>query len=225
MKRVKKIKILFICSAISVVFILSFYFYKHYIRPQIMVNSVLSSERYINKQNNLKNIKIGKRSLLIFGDSILEYLKFKRHGVCNFSIGGETISTLTSRLKDYNIPDSIDILCMIGINDLLFNKSLNNIYDDYRKLFKVLNNYKVKVYLLELLPISTKGFFFDKDDINFKVIQINEFINENSFNNYSVISTYKYFCNYKSELIQDFTYDGIHLNEKGKEKLILLLDK
>jgi len=114
---------------------------------------------------------------------------------------------------------------MIGINDLLFNKSLNNIYDDYRKLFKVLNNYKVKVYLLELLPISTKGFFFDKDDINFKVIQINEFINENSFNNYSVISTYKYFCNYKSELIQDFTYDGIHLNEKGKEKLILLLDK
>jgi lysophospholipase L1-like esterase len=210
--------------ALLIISLSTYFIYIQHIRPWYLEYSIINSEKYRNKKQKIENTIIKNKSKILLGDSILESLISDQENIYNFSISGETINSLTKRLKYLNINDSATIYCMIGINDLLFNNSLKNIYDNYRKLFKVLKNYKIKVYILELLPISADGFFFDLNDINLKVTQINKFIYKNSFNNYSVISTYKYFCNYKSELIQDFTYDGIHLNEKGKEKLILLLD-
>jgi lysophospholipase L1-like esterase len=111
---------------------------------------------------------------------------------------------------------------LIGINDL-YNNTIekpsvsyiaNNIIDIAKKIKSSSSN--TKVYIQTLLPISKQKSFKYYDLYNQNIKKINKIIIENQQQGlYTVIDLHSLFVDNKGQLINDLTYDGLHLNERG----------
>ena len=155
--------------------------YLLYLRKDHLEYQVLNSERYKKKVNIFKVEDIHKSSLLILGDSRFESVNTNLKNAINLSVGGETSNTLFKRIQNYNFRDSIKIIIGIGLNDALFSYSsslaLYNMNRLLTKIFKKTNN--SKIYICEILPINSDGFFYKKEPIN---LLLNKSTNKSSLN-------------------------------------------
>jgi lysophospholipase L1-like esterase len=114
------------------------------------------------------------------------------------------------------------VFLLIGINDL-YNNTIekpsvsyiaNNIIDIAKKIKSSSSN--TKVYIQTLLPISKQKSFKYYDLYNQNIKKINKIIIENQQQGlYTVIDLHSLFVDNKGQLINDLTYDGLHLNERG----------
>ena len=78
----------------------------------------------------------------------------------------------------------------------------------------------------EILPIDKSGFFYKKDDINFKANKLNIFLksfNPSKFNDYKFLSLKGFSHKFLNVNIQ-YSDDGIHLNKKGNELFSSILE-
>ena len=186
---------------------------------------VTNTDYYINKVQYLKSLNPNVASVFLIGDSILESINFFDNKYVNLSIGGETTHTILKRLKYFTFPKNSSIVLMIGVNDLLFNKSLDKIKkDQYELLSHFCNDENIsKVYMLGTLPISINGFFFDLNEVNLSVIGLNNYsslipqIESQNFNKkINYVDCYSLFSDTNNMLKAKYNFDGVHLNEKGK---------
>ena len=213
-----------ILFAVFIVVIL-FYTYSKFIRTLYLEHKVTHSDYYINKVQYLKSLNPNIASVFLIGDSILESINFFDDKYINLSIGGETTCTILKRLKYFSFPKNSSIVCMIGINDLLFNKSLDEIKEDqYELLSHFCNNENIsKIYLLGTLPISINGFFFDLNEVNLSVMGLNNYssliskIESHNFNKKIIyVDCYSLFSDTNNMLKAKYNFDGVHLNKMGK---------
>ncbi|KAG8291902.1 hypothetical protein J6590_050813 [Homalodisca vitripennis] len=91
----------------------------------------------------------------------------------NLCIGGQTIDQLTRELKHANNLER-QLIVMIGTNDLLRDKEVRSICDDYEKLVEVLLEKGEKIILVTIPPIP-KLSENDRYHLN-KLERINEHI-------------------------------------------------
>jgi hypothetical protein len=204
-------------------FLLFFMFYKSFLRTNHMESTVLNSESYMNKAKLYKKFKLKNQNVII-GDSRSVDLSLKKSNVINLSIGGETINTLCQRIDNYNFDDSIFFVIGIGINDILFLSSKDEIILNYYKLLNLIDSktHNSVIYICEILPINISGFFFKKNSTNLLVNELNVFLNSitlksHNSNTLSVIS-FEFFKNQKYELISKYSDDGVHLDSLGLVK-------
>lgn len=201
-------------------FFLAFLMYMHFLRPYHLEYQVKNSHRYQSKANKIQIENIYNSSLILLGDSRLKEVKSNFSNETNLSLGGETSNTMYERIKNYKFKDSIKIVLCIGLNDVLFNSNFNVIIKNMELLINHLlskTNFS-SLYICEILPINSSGFFYKKDKVNHTIAKINSFLNmlsSNMNNNKIDIIDFKEFIDVNNELDLKYSDDGIHLNPNG----------
>lgn len=223
-KKSIKLKVSIIIN-ILLILILSLTFFKTNMFSSIVshvlpVAPVYNEDSYYIERTTLFNeIEIPKHSIIFIGDSLTfrnEWQEFFRDKIIvNSGIGSDTIEGVYNRLDPIIESSPKKIFLMIGINDLILNKDMDKIAEEYSNL---LNKIKVElpeteVFVESILPVNNEknGNIVD----NKKIKKLNLIIS-------SLATTYEYkFLNIYSvlsnnnQLISEFTEDGIHLKGEG----------
>lgn len=168
--------------------------------------------------------------IVFIGDSITQdynmYEFFPKLNVYNRGIGGDTTIGLFNRLKvsvdDLN-PDKV--IMLIGTNDfVLLNHSLEMIRNRIQDIIKNIlqNNPSTTIYLLSILPVNPNiNHITVGNRNNHDIKTLNNQLAK--LNNVHYIDVHKHMVDAKGVLLPSLTYDGLHLNHQGYEKLTELL--
>lgn len=193
-----------------------------------------SDEEKQTYEKELEDIKEKYTNYLFLGDSITEYYDLDKYfpdmPVVNSGVAGDTtediLDNMKERVYDYN-PSKVFIL--IGTNDLRDDKSVEVVVENIKKIIDgIKQNRKVaEIYLESIYPVN-KGInksvvgLRDNDDIN----EINEQIEEYADNeDITFINTHELLVDDDGLLNEDYTADGLHLNDKGYEVVSKTLKK
>lgn len=202
---------------------------------------------YIEKRNRAIIEAKTLPQLILFGDSITEGFSPLNYGiiskqVLNCGIGGERISTAIARLErdvlNFN-PKQVHI--MLGINDLLhfpqidpdqIEAETDRLISNYTQILDILRNASIELYCAGIIKLSEIAYneqthvflnymYYNAiiDKLNQKIKAYCE-INEIKYIDYNEVLTNKY-----NQLNVTYTYDGIHLNEKGYFELFKVMRK
>ena len=177
-------------------------------------------------EKELETIKDGYTNYLFLGDSITEYYDLEKYfpgmPVVNSGIAGDTtediLDDMKERVYDYN-PSKVFVL--IGTNDLRDDKSVEEVVENIKKIIEEIKQNKkvVEIYLESIYPVN-KGInksvvgLRDNDDIN----EINKQIEEYAKNEgVTFLNTHELLIDDDGLLNEDYTADGLHLNDEGYE--------
>ena len=228
----KNERIIFITKAIGISFSISlllFLIYIIYLRPIHLEFSVVNSVNYTQKKISFDSIQLKKNDLIILSDSRLLELNLDYLNTINLSIGGETSKTLNYRIKNYDFQDSSSIILSIGLNDLLFSYNEKNTRKNLKNLLDHLcsKTQHSDVFICKILPINVDGFFFDKEEVNNNISSLNLFFDTICLknNNRKKVINFGDLISSNQSLKAEYTYDGIHFNKKGIERLKSMLVK
>ena len=83
------------------------------------------------------------------------------------------------------------------------------------------------MFICKILPINVDGFFFDKEEVNNNISSLNLFFDTICLknNNKKKVINFGDLISSNQSLKAEYTYDGIHLNKRGIEKLKSMLVK
>tara|TARA_B110001452_G_C15205177_1_gene418094 strand:- start:447 stop:1157 length:711 start_codon:yes stop_codon:yes gene_type:complete len=207
-------------------FFILIHIYKITLRSHHIEHNIFNSNKYKTELNSQKFKDLQNCNCIILGDSRSRSLNIEN--CINFSIGGETINLLRKKIHHLNFPNKVKILINVGINDILFSYSLDEILINFDKLKKVidLKTKSSSIHFIEIFPIDKSGFFYKKDDVNFKANNLNTFLksfNNSKFNNYEFLTLKGFSYEFLNENSQ-YSDDGIHLNKKGNELFSSILE-
>lgn len=161
-----------------------------------------------------------KSRIAFLGDSLTnegnwhEY--FPNQEIANFGISGEKSEEIISRIDEVIFWKPSKIFLMMGINDLGGDLNYEEILKNYQIILSKIRGYKeIELIVQNLLPTNDtmfKSINFDKMNIlevNLHLRDLCEIEKVIFVDLYTAFSTYTY------QLIKDYTYDGLHLNEAG----------
>ena len=173
----------------------------------------------ILKKINRQNKKSDK--ILFFGDSIIEMSNVKLYikDALNLGIYGETLSNAAKHLVKFDNFNDKKILFAYGINDVI-NGNKNDIIENYKKLIKHFSNCS-KIFITSILPVN-KVILLNLRNLNInnnEIFEINKSIENlcNESKNVFYIDTAKNMYDDALNLKEEYTGDGLHLNENGYE--------
>ncbi|KAG8320383.1 ATP-dependent RNA helicase ddx25 [Homalodisca vitripennis] len=194
------------------------------------VGQARMKETIEKKEPNFEGYQmIGDSQLRRFGEKIMNLRgEYREKGGkrINLCIGGQTIEQLTRELKHSNNLEK-QLIVMIGTNDLLRDKEVKSICNDYDKLVEVLLEKGDEIILVTIPPIPKLG-ENDRYHLN-KLERMNEHIKSKENNEKVTVLEVaeKYYDNYDSTdcnvklYEKEIFYKGkwcedlIHLNKEG----------
>ncbi len=181
-----------------------------------------------------KLVQTPPENIVFLGDSItygydLEKFYEKRH-VVNSGIGGNTtkdlLNDLDGRVYKYN-PSKVFLL--IGTNDYERDFSNDKIVTNIQKIIKKIkkNRNKAKIYVESIYPVNSSvdnSNIGKRNNKDFKKINkdIKKVCKKEKI---TYINMYDELLDEKKELRKEFTKDGLHLTDKGYEKVTFVLKK
>ena len=192
-------------------------------------------EKFKSKSKIEKNINVSikGKNYLFLGDSITEYYNLEKYyseniPVVNSGIGGnktyDILNNMDERVYQYN-PTTVFLL--IGTNDLFHRTDLeivNNIEDIVKKIHE--NRKNAKIYVESIYPVNNNT---DNDVVvdwmvstrdNDRIKKINKMLKENSKEyDYKYLDFYSLLKDENDDLKLEYTVDGLHISEKGYEKI------
>ena len=192
----------------------------------IFINMVLSqkherSEHWeeLNQKfiNEAESIPPGK--IIFFGNSITEGFDLTRYfpelKPVNRGIGGDHTDGLLERFQTsvYQLQPS-KLFILIGINDIGAGDSGEAILKNYAALLDTIKKFlpDTVVYIQSILPTTIAWPNCPKD----KIVRLNQEIRQCAKNQgFHWIDLYSSFVKEDGYLLNDLTYDGLHLNENG----------
>lgn len=206
---------------ISILTILSVLFV-YFINLKNEIITDLNKENTFYKMN--KSIETNDEVYMI-GNSIIASADWKTLlGIDNVTnMGSPGITTLDAVMNVEKLLPEKPALAyiMLGVNDIKVNAPWEVAHENFYNLiytFKLLSP-KTKIIILSVLPTNSTD--FDKYQIdNSEIKKLNESLDKLcSKYHYKFIDCYKDFLNNNGDLKEDFTYDGLHLNQSGYIKL------
>jgi lysophospholipase L1-like esterase len=195
------------------------------------------TQKYYPKRiQEFKKEPLESGEIVFIGNSITEggldwSGKFGIAHIRNRGIAGDVTDGVMKRLNEITYFKPKAVFILIGINDLFSlhheedNRALQ--YDkvvpspkyigkNILKIAKIIHRKSpvTKLYVRTLLPTRRE---YLKEDI----LLVNKIIRKNEAKGYyEVIDFYAQFVDTKGELIEQFTKDGVHLNDKGYKKWV-----
>ncbi len=186
-----------------------------------------------------------KVELVLLGDSITEGFNIQAYHptnkiILNSGMSGDRIVSLKARLQR----DVVDftpktVLLNIGINDLMhfeypkiegLDTRLNYLFDEYIKIVETIINSGCKLYCASIIKIAEQpydeikhhfaNYMFINEHINILNAKIENYCKDNHIDYLNYNSALE---NQYSALDGSYTYDGLHLNQKGYFEIIKLL--
>lgn len=189
------------------------------------LNDNLESQKN-NYKEEIEIIKNNYTNYLFLGDSITEYYDLNKYfpdmPVVNSGVAGDTtediLDDMKNRVYDYN-PSKIFLL--IGTNDLRDEKSVDEVVDNIKKIIEGIkeNRKEAEIYLESIYPVNEeidKKLVGSRDngDINEINDKLEEYAKDEGI---TFINTHELLVDEDSLLNEDYTDDGLHLNDEGYE--------
>ena len=197
------------------------------------LNDNLESEKN-NYKEEIESIKDNYTNYLFLGDSITEYYDLDKYfpnmPVVNSGIVSNTtediLDDMKERVYDYN-PSKVFLL--IGTNDLRDEKSVAEVVDNIKKIIEEIkiNKKEAEIYLESIYPVNEK---INKRGVegrkNEDIKEINKQLKKYAKKeNITFINIYDKLVDDKGLLNEDYTTDGLHLNDNGYEVITKELKK
>ncbi|MBX2865803.1 MAG: lysophospholipase [Leptolyngbyaceae cyanobacterium MAG.088] len=141
----------------------------------------------------------------------------------NQGISGEKTYTLLKRLHLLDVAEVDTIFLMIGINDLIWGESDQQVLDNYRDIMNYLNTEhpNTQVVVQSILPHGAETSTWESRELlldlsNDRIRLMNQSLKDIA-NNYDAhyLELYPIFANGEGNLRSDLTTDGLHLNREG----------
>ncbi|SPZ21421.1 GDSL-like Lipase/Acylhydrolase [Providencia rettgeri] len=129
--------------------------------------------------------------------------------VVNRGINGDTTIGVIDRLSSITSMQPTKIFIMLGVNDIMTGKTVEDTYNNYIEIIKTLKSKGFDIYVQSTLLAD----HFKAD--NSKIIELNsKLVNFCKENNITYIDLNSGLT-INEKLRGDLTIDGIHLNNKG----------
>ena len=148
---------------------------------------------------------------IMLGDSITDEGSWdellNNDTIQNRGISGDTTDGVLDRLNSVN-KNIKQVFIMIGVNDIMRGKSVDEIYANYLKIIQVFKEKNIKIHIQSTLYIGETR----KADFNPKVEELNKRLEKYaSENKITFINLNPIFAPNKV-LKKEFTFDDLHLN-------------
>lgn len=178
--------------------------------------TITSDPEYVDRVALFANT-VGPADLVMLGDSIVargDWIDLAPDAsIANRAISGDTTEGLRARLADVLRLSPDRVFLMIGLNDFLENRSVDETYRDYLAIVDELLVADVSVVIQATLRVGTRNpYFFE---LNAKVDKLNSLLIEAAaargiafFDTNAVLAP-------MGVLGGVFTEDGVHLNHRG----------
>ena len=152
-----------------------------------------------------------KYETMMLGDSITDEGQWdellNNNKVQNRGISGDTTDGVLDRLNSVN-KNIKQVFIMIGVNDIMRGKSVDEIYANYLKIIQIFKEKNIKIHIQSTLYIGETR----KADFNPKVEELNKRLEKYaSENKITFINLNPIFAPNKV-LKKEFTFDDLHLN-------------
>lgn len=191
--------------------------YSHsYVVKPIANHTPFAKSHYQKRIDEFELRGISCNAIVMLGDSLTEqhnwFVNNESVEAENRGISGDTSDGVLQRLEEVLVSKPKILFLLIGTNDLWTQNSVQDITDNIQvavSLFKT-RTPNTTIILQTVLPLG-------KDiRLNTKVNAINNFIRNVQFNSkFKVLDTYQMFVDSSGRLAEEYTYDGVHLNEKA----------
>lgn len=167
---------------------------------------------------------------LLLGDSMMAYMPLKKMGydnICNQGIPGDTTCGVLDRLKFVFQVKPKNVFLHIGSNDLvLTSHDDHQIISNIQAIIAELNTKEMHVIVLSITPVLENhpktNQTFIKNRTNIKIDRLNEQIKK--------LKGIKHFIDVNpqlkdknDQLNENYTTDGVHLNQSGYDILMNLI--
>ena len=157
-----------------------------------------------------------KADVVMIGDSITsagEWSEiFPAIKISNRGISGETAEDILERMDSIFAVHPRKAFVMVGINDIYDGQSINKIFTNYTSIVRQLQEKGITVYIQSTIECSVDRC----GDRIHKVRELNQRLQTYaSSNNLTFIDLNSKLSSEKQGLLNDFTYDGMHLSANG----------
>lgn len=193
----------------------------------ILFLSIFLFKSQLNIKNNYTSIIVNsnKEKIVFAGDSITDYydlnkyFKYDNKIIINSGISGYQTSNILKRynnvIKQYNADK---IFLMIGTNDLGAGLDREDIINNIKKILSDCkrDNKNVKLYYETIYPVNRSLRKSNDKRYNSDIIYINSEMKKYcNANGIKYLDIYSILEDEKGSLKNEFTSDGLHLNDEG----------
>ncbi|XOB61340.1 GDSL-type esterase/lipase family protein [Campylobacterota bacterium DY0563] len=192
-------------------------------QPKIYFEEYKTKEELLKKLPDNHSYKIA-----MLGDSITAAAKWKsllgRNDVLNLGVASD-VTDVQINGDSYGLINRIenldkkfdDVFLMIGVNDFLFQRDVSNVFEKYKNIIEKLEKKGIKPIIQSTLFIRKNNYGFSAEEMNEKIKQLDILLRIYcEKNNLKYLNLNKYLSQ-NNTLINEYTWDGIHLNQKGYE--------
>ncbi|MEZ5198000.1 MAG: GDSL-type esterase/lipase family protein [Bacteroidales bacterium] len=165
--------------------------------------------------------RIKPEDTVFLGDSLTESFDLQKHfnrpDFINRGMSGNMTDHVLYRLEEITNAKPALIFLMIGINDIYQGSDLNQVVKNIEIIIDRIRNESPASLLIvqSMLPVNEERLLIDKY-INTKVYEANNRLSVIcKKKNLEFIDLHSDFLNNKGEMNNAYTYDGVHLTEKG----------
>jgi len=177
---------------------------------------------YEQKKSNFESLPNDKDEIIFLGNSITEGCEwnelFDDNRIKNRGISADVAEGVFLRLGEVTESKPLKIFLMIGINDLAFGYSIDEILEFYSKILNKIkeDSPKTKTYIQSVLPINQSfGKFSAYDTLSNVIIKLNLKLEKLAKDqNLDFINLHESFV-LNNRLNPKYTNDGLHLTGKG----------
>ncbi|BAK74526.1 MULTISPECIES: GDSL-type esterase/lipase family protein [Arcobacter] len=157
-----------------------------------------------------------KYETMMLGDSITDEGRWdellNNDKVQNRGISGDTTNGVLERLDSIN-KNIKQVFIMIGVNDIMRGKEVDEVYNNYLKIIKTFKDKNIKVYIQSTLFIGERRM----ENFNFKVEELNKRLEKYAKENHITFINLNPIFAPKKVLEKKFTFDDLHLNGSAYE--------
>lgn len=178
------------------------------------------SAYYLHKKSQFEILPKSEDAVIFLGDSITDEGEWTellgKPNIKSRGISGDTTDGVLNRLDEIVKFQPQKIFIMIGINDLISNKSINNTLTDYKYILSIFQNQipNTEVFIQSVLPVNNVTSRYWQNTKN--IIKLNLGLKElaKEFEN-QYIDVFSHLADPENQLDAQYTLDGLHLNGQG----------
>ncbi len=171
---------------------------------------------YLHKTSLYKILsKKNSYNIAMLGDSITDWGEWNelldRNDIVNRGISGDSTEGVLKRIEGIN-SSVTKVFVMIGINDLGKGKSVDYVFDNYKKIVTMLKQKNMQPIIQSTLFVDSVKIHYIKNN---HVEQLNNKLKKYAIENDLIYIDLNTELSKDKKLRSDYSYDGIHLNGDG----------
>lgn len=174
--------------------------------------TIQNSPYYKHKKSQFEVLAMNEKyTTIILGDSLTDGGNWNElldiDTVQNRGISGDTTSGILERLDSIG-PNIEKVFIMIGVNDIMLGASIDEVYTNYLKIIKILQEKNIKVYIQSTLYVGE----LRAANFNHKIEELNKRLQNFTIENKMVFINLNPILAPNKILKKEFTFDDLHLN-------------